>query len=107
MDSSFLISWPLALNPPFASAYTVIQWLLSLVSKLDTRRDRIHLLSNFSFVAWSIWIARNKSLFLIMFRSVFFSVSKASSYAQSEYLSLFQSFCLESCNSVLQWNPPL
>lgn len=63
MDSSFLISWPLALNPPFASAYTVIQWLLSLVSKLDTRRDRIHLLSNFSFVAWSIWIARNKFVF--------------------------------------------
>lgn len=42
-------SCPLALTPPSASTYSIIQWLLFLLSKWDTRRDRIHLLSNFAF----------------------------------------------------------
>ncbi|KAK1403352.1 hypothetical protein POM88_002957 [Heracleum sosnowskyi] len=56
-------SCPLAFNPPSESTYSVIQWLLSLISKLDIRRDHIHLLSNFTFVARSIWLARNKFVF--------------------------------------------
>ncbi|KAK1366315.1 hypothetical protein POM88_041876 [Heracleum sosnowskyi] len=87
---------------------SIVQWLTYMISVLDTKKDILHFLSNFAFIGWSIWLTRNKFVYdHIPVCPV--STVKFSSQAQSEYVSLLETSCLEPRsavdNSSLQWIP--
>lgn len=76
----------LALKPPLLATHPIIQWLTSSISLAESKKDKLHILSSFVYIGWSIWIARNKFIFDHCLPCPL-SVIQASSKAQSEFSS--------------------
>ena len=89
---------------------SVIQWLSSMISMFESKKNVLFFLSTFAFVGWSVWVSRNKFVYENVPVSPV-STLKASVQAQAEFLSLLETSCLESRSSTavssLQWIPPL